>query len=408
MRRTPLSPILILVMLIGGISVLFFTQRGSVPTAPPAPKAPVGPLLELAPRLRGLGKSVDAEVAARYLVDGALERGDGSPREAILEALVADDWGAQWAGVLAVPRYGPSDAALVRALEGPLTSDVAALRLTSATACAYVADGFDRLEPALHKLAVDPVATVRAAALRTLARRTRNRLTLLPLFVRGLENGAARGASAYGIAQIELQEQLTPEGVEAVFGPLLEATRDDLADVRMYAVMALGRGGALVAAGVPRMLELLDDENALVRSQASTALGSVGEAALPGIEAALDAVSPTRTPALMWALRLMGEPALPLLGASLRHVHPLVRVLAAQKLWEMDRQVEASVAVLIATLESSNDRAVLLAARILGRMGTEAAGARPALRALRTHTSESIRLAADVALEHLETQMNPK
>ena len=85
-----------------------------------------------------------------------------------------------------------------------------------------------------------------------------------------------------------------------------------------------------------------------------------------------------------------------------------MRVLAAQKLWEMDQQVDAAVAVLVATLESPNDEAVLLSARILGRMGTEAATARPALRKLGAHTSEPVRLAAEVALEHLEALTNPK
>ena len=217
-----------------------------------------------------------------------------------------------------------------------LASDVAALRTSAATASAYLSTGFEELEAPLEALVTDPSPAVRAAALRTLARRTSDRLALLPVFVQGLrdEDGAARGASVYGIAQIELQEQLSKEGVEALVGPLLQATRDDLADVRMYAVMALGRGGPWSAGAIPRMLELLDDANALVRSQASTALGSVGVAALPGIRDALGTVSPRRTPALMWALRLMGESAVPLLKETLVHERPLVRVLAAQKLWK--------------------------------------------------------------------------
>jgi len=372
-----------------------------------AARRPAGPFEALAPRLRGLGSGRDAEVTARALVDGALARLEGSPRPIILHALRSQDWGAQWGGLLAVARYGPADDDLASGLEAGLTSDVAQVRRTAAQAAAYLdPSGFARIEATLESVAGDPVARVRGPALHTLARRTARRVPLIPLFEAALEDedDDARTAGAYALAQIELQERLPPSDVARLADRLARMLHDPVTDVVVYAVMALGRAGPQAAGDVPALLTLLDDQRVLVRSQAATALGSIGAPALPAIEAALRDAEGLRIPSLLWALRQIGEPAYPLLVRSLGHPKAVVRVLAAQKLWERDHAVERALDVLIAVLGGTDEDAVRLAARTLARMGTEGARALPALRRRRGHGDEVVRAAVEAAIERLQAQ----
>lgn len=411
MSRRLVWPALILLLFVGGISGLFFSGDSSDPRPDPSSTGPARPTPtpfdEIAPRLRGLPDSLDGEVTARRLVDAVLEKVEGSPRGMILAALGHPDWGVQWAGLLAIQRYGPSDAALAEGLSRALASDLEPLRRTGAEAAAYLGRAeLAGLLPALETLAAGASARVRAASIRTLARRSPDPVALVALFERALEDvdDDARSAGAYGLAQIELQEKLTPEVVARLRPALVRALKDTVTDVVVYAVMALGRAGPQAADDVPAILALLDDKRALVRGQAATALGSIGEAALPQLEAALRAGQGRRLAPLLWALRQMGAPAYPVLRRGLEHERGLVRALAAQKLWEQEQDIEASVDALIAVLGEGEPDAIRVAVRTLGRMGTEGARALPALRVHAEHPDEKIRAAVLAAIAHLEAR----
>ncbi len=393
-------PLVVLVLLMGGISAVFLSQDDLAPGGAPAAAAG-GPLVNLAPHMRGLPDGPDGEITARAYVDATFEQIVGAPREPILEALGHADWGAQWAGLLAVPNYGPPDAALGAALGPLLSAEVPRVRRLAATAVAFVGEGYDALEPALAEAASDPDAGVRAAALATLARRSPRARELWLLFAKALEDGhgPARAAAAKGLARIELHETLGAAELDDVRTRLRAAMQDAQPDVRMYAVMALGRAGSRAAPDVPAIIALLADESTLVRGTASNALGDVGASALPGIRAALGgAIDPEQASSLLWALRLIGKPALPLLREVLTHTSPTLRVQAALKLWELDEPPEVTVEVLVAALEGTDVVAQRLAARGLGRMGTAGAGGKAALEGVRDHEDEVIRTAARAAL----------
>ncbi len=410
--------LVLLGLLFAGVSALFFFAEGTAskvnPGDPHAGSPPgsgnsphAGPFDDLGPRLRGLGAGPDAEITARGLVDQVLARVEASPRPVILQALRHTDWGIQWGGLLAVARYGPSDPPLAEAFALGLASDIAQVRRTAAEACAYLGpDHFPRVEAALEQAAGDPEAAVRAGALRTLARRTSRRLELVPLFERALgdDDGPTRNAGAYGLAQIEFQERLDDATIDRLRPQLARALQDPVTEVVMYAVMALGSAGARAAPEVPAILALLGDERALVRGQASTALGSIGAPALPLIEAALRHAEGRRVPALLWALRRMGKPAFSALERALVHEDPVVRTMAAQKLWEVEHALEPALDVLIASLGGEDQAALRIAARTLARMGTEGARALPALKRLRAHEDETIRAAVEAAIERLEAK----
>jgi HEAT repeat protein len=332
---------------------------------------------------------------------------EGSPRGAILFALEHPDWGVQWAGLLAIQRYGPSDEALGEAVGRALGSDMEAVRRTAAEAAAYLGRAeLASVFAGLQGLSADPVPGVRAAAIRTLARRSPDHVALVPLFERALADtdADARSAGAYGLAQIELQEKLPPDVVARLRPVLVKALGDEVTDVVVYAVMALGRAGPQATGDVPAILALLDDKRALVRGQAATALGSIGEAALPQLETALSEGVGRRLAPLLWALRQMGAPAYPVLRRALEHESGIVRALAAQKLWEQEQDIERSVDILIAVLQQGEPDPVRVAVRTLGRMGTEGARALPALRTHAEHPDEKIRAAVLATIAHLEAR----
>ena len=391
-------PIVVFLLLAGGLTVAWLLQ--------PEPVAPVqgGPLVTLGPHLRALDDGPDGEITARRYVEGTMETIAGSPRAPILEALASDDWGAQWAGVMAIPRYGPPDDALATALGPLLRAQSTRVRRLAATACGYLGAGFEQVEPGLEAAARDEDAGVRAEALGALAQHTRRAPALWPLFAEALRDPAepARAAAAKGLARIELQEVLTPRHLATLRKDLGAAMRDETPDVRMYAVMAMGRMGPHAASEVPGMLALLDDPSTLVRGTAANALGEVGKAALPAIAAALATAGPAQAASLLWSLRVIGKDALPILEGALTHAQMSVRVQAALKLWELDRPPEPTARVLAEALEGTDEEARRIAARGFARMGTAGASQREVLERLRDDDDESVRASVRSALARIE------
>ena len=203
-RRT--IPLLVFIAIAVVLTAVFLSQ--------PAPQAPEtiegGPLVQLAPHLRRLEDGPDGEVSARGFVEVTMEQVVGSPRAVVLEALTAPDAAARYAGVLAVPRYGPPDEALADALRPLLADESVRVRRTAATACGFLGAEFETVEEALARAARDADDGVRAEAMATLAKRTTRAAESLALFHGGLEDGQApvRAAAAKGLARIELQERL--------------------------------------------------------------------------------------------------------------------------------------------------------------------------------------------------------
>lgn len=411
MNRRYLLPGVVLLVLVAGITIAFLSQpERAEQSGTAAPPMEGGPLVRLAPRLRGLEDGPDGEISARSYVEAVMDGVLGAPRAPILEALRHPDWGARWAGLLAVPRYGPADDDLADALAVLLGGESVRVRRLAATACGFLGPAFPRVEPALERAAHDADEGVRAEALGSLARHTRRASQIWTLFAASLvdEHGPARAAAAKGLARIELQEHLAPRYQDEIRAKLVAACADPLPDVRMYAVMALGRVGARAAPDVPAMLALLDDKSTLVRGTASNALGEIGPAALPAIQAALATARGERAASLLWALKLIGPPALPTIRTLLEHEDATLRVQAALKLWELEQPADATVAALIKALAGQDRDALRLAARGLARMGTAGAVARPALLRLRDHEDEVVRGAVRSALDRIEPTPPPK
>ncbi len=396
-RRLPLLVFLGLALV---LTLVFLAQ--------PEPEVPAavegGPLVQLAPHIRRLEDGPDGELSARTFVEATMDTVAGSPRAVVLEALQAPDWAARYAGLLAVPRYGPPDGALAEALEPLLGDPSARVRRTAATACGFLGVEFAQVEEALAKAATDEAADVRTEAMATLAKRTTDAAGRLSLFRDGLrdDTSAVRAAAAKGLARIELQERLPVEAQAPLGVALARALDDDAPDVRMYAAMALGRLGPAAAPHVPALVARLDDGSTLVRGTVANALGEVGAPAVPAIAAALDGATPAKAASLLWSLRVIGAAGLPVLRTALAHDAASVRVQAALKLWELEEPIEASLRVLGEVLDGSDAEARRLAARGFARMGTAGATARSVLARHSDDADPAVRDAVRSALARID------
>lgn len=392
-------PIIVFVVIVAALTIALWMQPPAPEPAPPA-----GPLAALAPHLARLDPGAEGEINARAFVEATMDAVEGSPREPILEALGSEDPNAQWAGLLAVPRYGTPDATLAQALAALLAAENDRNRWLAAAACGFLGAEFPTAEPALERAARDPAPKVRAEALATLAQSSTRLPTLWTLFRDALadEPSAVRAAGAKGLARIELKDHLTPRYIAPLREALGTAMKDESHDVRMYAVMALGRMGSEAAPEVDGIVALLDDESTLVRGTAANALGELGAAALPAIRAALPDAPPQRVSSLLWALRMIGEPALPALRDALKAEQATTRVQAALKLWELEQPPEPSVDVLASALEGDDADARRLAARGFARMGTAGATARSVLARYRDHEDSVVRDAVRSALARID------
>ncbi|MCB9825911.1 MAG: HEAT repeat domain-containing protein [Planctomycetes bacterium] len=390
-----IAGLVVAALLAGGLLLLEsggHQPAAPTPSAPPASAAPPPPeqrLVALAPRLASLHTTARdplvAEGMMRALVKEALVGLDdpGGASQAVRAALADARDGVRQAGWLAIGWYGPPDAELVRQMAGDLDPQrPLAVRRAVAMAAPYVeADVAAELDAPLIVASRDEDSELHRRALRALGDAARLREAPLERLIEALGNSdaLAREAAAHGLARIELVERVPPARLGDLVTTLAKALDDEREGVAHYAVMALGRTGAAMEPALPRLLQALGDERALVRSNAATALAGGGQAALRAVTDALAVDDGARVEMLTWTLRLLGRAALPALDAAAERPEALVGVMAALRAWELDHDDARAVSRLVPRLDAQDAKAVLEAIRGLGRIGPPAASARPAL-----------------------------
>lgn len=299
--------------------------------------------------------------------------GQEEARQAILTALASPRLPLRWAGLLAAPWYGEEDDGLrnaIRAALGP--NEPYYIRRAAA-------DAVGRLAPdGLHALQEDLLAALDTTDLELRARLLR---ALDPSLLEGSSvvrahllhladpDSGVREAAARALARVDWPERLEAGDAQRVLNALRTLLLDEREGVALYAAMALGRAGALLADAVPDLVEALGDRRAMVRTTAISAVSQGGDPARRALAAALAADSGSRADALTWALRLMGEDALPDLRRATEHPHARTRAFAALRTWEIDRDVDAALARLMPLLAAESGQAALEAVRGLARLG---------------------------------------
>lgn len=191
--------------------------------------------------------------------------------------------------------------------------------------------------PELLKALKDEDALVRLSAVTALGKVQAQPESTVPALVaifRSKEDGLWREA-AIALSQI---------GSPAV-PALTEALKDNRADVRLNAALALGRIGAVAKPSVPPLIELSKDPNLAVQQQAIVALGQIG----------VDA-----------------QPAVPVLVAALKQPNWQIRANVAHTLGEIGPPAESAIPGLIATLNDQDAVVRQRATFALSRIGSAA------------------------------------
>ncbi len=317
---------------------------GLVVVAQQAPKEPESAFERAA---RRAWADLEAGQSETFVASAVQARVEASlpPREAVdarrtmlLEALDTDRPAVQWAALVSLHHYGAPDTPLLGRLVHLAVHPQRRVRVAAATTIGSLRAVDDEGARLLRDAAASESALLAANALRALAR-TRGGERLLPTLLAALGHADVRmrRAAAYGIARIDMEPQ-PDDGdypFQHVVTPLRTALRDEDREVRAYAAMALGRMGPMAAPAVDELIERIDaEEDANVRSWAATALGSVGRPALAALEAH---VSRSQRVAMgYWALKLVGNEAVPALRRLLDHETPHNRLMAARTLHELD------------------------------------------------------------------------
>lgn len=203
-----------------------------------------------------------------------------------------------------------------------------------------------------------------------------------------------------------------PQEVDAQGQPIksVEDLIQDLsskeARVRGEAVAALGRLGPKAKEAIPELLRALADRDANVRLEATLTLAKIGTIAVPNLRKALESQNAHLRMGAALALGHMGaeaKAAIPELKTALKDEKESVRCHAAQALFRIDPKSAALVVpVLAAALDSESAYVRQCALGTLSRMGPPAKDAVANLKKLLKSDDTRTRLAAAIAIGHID------
>lgn len=151
--------------------------------------------------------------------------------------------------------------------------------------------------------------------------------------------------------------------------------------------------------GVKAATSGLQSTNALVRRETAGVLGLLG----------LVRFRTNASPTQVGLLHTQANIAVPPLIRALNDSDELTRARAATSLGLLGQKAEIAVPALIKNLQETNGwRIPASAAKGLGRFGTNAVAALPALKAIVTHQDWRVREAVAKAIQSIETQAEPR
>jgi len=373
---------------------------------PPAAEAALEPLRK---RLK------EAKAGERFPLVQALGRLGEAARPALADLLPlaeTKDPVERFVARQALARIRPDDASFK--LVADLLADAPEVRSPVARFLAEAGPKAAAAAPALRKAMEDPEPLVRLDAAVALWRIARDEKALpVALAVLDDPTPATRFTAA-----LEIGHRFASEGKAAV--PALRALLwDDAQDVRTEAASALGRIGPAAKDAVPALVALLaDDDREELHSAASEALGLIGPAAreaVPTLKRRLehgDAYVRACAGLALWHIAedAAGEKAL---AAVLDDRNYRARITAAEALARMGNHPRA-VPVLLQALQPAGfhdggqgANREYMAARALGRLGTKAKAALPALRALLDREDVDLRDEAATAVRRIEGTTTP-
>ena len=208
--------------------------------------------------------------------------------------------------------------------------------------------------------------------------------------------------------QFSTSTALSQMGQPAI-AALSQALRDPDLAIRSGALSALGRMGHAAKSTAPQILPHLKASSSKIQVQAAWALQLMGEEPAPLLPVLMTALKDSQEEIRLLAIETLGrmgkaaKPAVPLLVAILKDPNPrldsLVRTKAAEALGQL-----GETQTLIAALQDQKPYVRWRAAYVLGRMGTAAKPAIPALTIALQDSDELVQRETKSALKRLNQQ----
>jgi HEAT repeat protein len=201
--------------------------------------------------------------------------------------------------------------------------------------------------------------------------------------------------------------------VQSLMPMLLEALKDDKSEVaRANACNVIGQFGALGKPGVAALAKALNDKDPTVRVEAAMALGEIGPGAKAAIGALLDTLKPKEInfaePFVLTALGKIGEPAVPALKSALTAPEYRLRRGAADALAMIGAAAADAITPLGPMLAAPEADLRGLAARALGKIGKDAKPLTPQISKLLDDGTPQVRIRAAVALWEIDGDVSGK
>ena len=172
------------------------------------------------------------------------------------------------------------------------------------------------------------------------------------------------------------------------------------------AAYALGAVGDVNDSVIPMLIDLLRNDNEIVRRSSAYGLGAVGKAAVPALVDALSHSSESVRVSAVYGLAQMdvsGREAVPTLARALRDSCVQVRRHAAETLGTIGESAQHAVPALIDALHDSDDHVRFDTALALAQIGKSASDAVPALVNALKDENRYVRFNASIALEWIGT-----
>lgn len=221
--------------------------------------------------------------------------------------------------------------------------------------------------------------------------------------------GPALGMRKRGLARFfpgrPRRKSLVPlDPVAWIIDALSAALADESAAVRTQAATALGTIGPAASATAPRLIDLLKEDDEIVRRQAAIALGRVGGDSEAAVRALTELLSDPSASVKADAARSLGSlkkaaaPAVSALAALLRDQVDSVRDAAAEAISQIGTLDEAATEILKEGLESPDNVVREHTVEALGAIGASAEEAAPALAAALFDGNDRVRGKAAEAL----------
>lgn len=372
-----------------------------------------GALERIGPEAKAAGPALieatkDKEQFVRYSAVqtlGAIRPELKSVVPALAAALKDEDHYVRAQAADALSRYGSAAQSAVPALVAALKDESDYVRWQSASALGEIGPAAAKAVPALiEMLRHDTYETARCSAAEALGSIDAEGRTAVTALIEGLRDPSAyvRRSSAFGLRKIG-------SNAKGALPALRVALKDNDVGVRVAAAEAAWKAGCDPETVVPVLAEALTNKNWLVQMWAANAVRTVGPAAKTVIPRLIVVFRDDTHYAQNSAARALGAlgpeavAAVPALVEKLRTKEGSdpVAVDAAEALWNINRDAR-SIPALTKLLAVEDCR--VPAAEALGRIGSAAREAVPALRELTKNRDGDIRRAATEALRKLNNK----